>query len=220
MGRKTSLDGGFAHQGLSSTFVSILYLVTGIYLAAARIGGHPSWEDKTLKANPQSNPSRFTGEEAQRTLDEIRMSYGIHQSDPQAHLRVNRSSSASEKTAKQQPRLGVRLMPPIPKTSLAPLEPTRLDPLVHGVKSRHLEIGEARRPSVPASRSPSDDHSFHYLIRIAECALPLHCEVKADSEAAARHQVKQIPNLMEWREISGEELTEILKDERALSRVG
>jgi hypothetical protein len=111
-------------------------------------------------------------------------------------------------------------MPPIPKTSLAPLEPTQSDPLVHGIKSRHLEIGEARRPSVASSRSPSDDHSFHHLIRIAECALPLHCEVKADSEAAAMHQVKQIPNLMEWRDISGEKLADILKNERALSRVG
>jgi hypothetical protein len=47
------------------------------------------------------------------------------------------------------------------------------------------------------------------LIRIAECALTLHCEVNADDDAAARHQVKQIPNLMAWRQISSEELAEI-----------
>jgi hypothetical protein len=99
-------------------------------------------------------------------------------------------------------------------TPLEPLERTQLDLLVD-VKRRQLEVGEARHPSIPTSGS--DNHSFHYLIRIAECTLPLHCEVIADSDAAARHHVKQIPNLMEWREISGEELAEILKNERALS---
>ena len=73
---------------------------------------------------------------------------------------------------------------------------------------------------IPASGSPSDDKSFHYLIRIAECKLTLHCEVTADSEAAARHHVKQIPNLMEWREISGAELAEIMTNERGSFKGG
>jgi hypothetical protein len=103
-------------------------------------------------------------------------------------------------------------------TPIDPLERTQFDSLVHGVNNPHLEIGEARHPSIPTSGSLTDNHSFHYLIRIAECALPLHCEVIAHSDAAARHQVKQIPNLMEWRELSDEELAEILKNERALSR--
>jgi hypothetical protein len=81
-----------------------------------------------------------------------------------------------------------------------------------------LEMGEARHLSIPTSVSLSDNHSFHYLIRIAECALPLHCEVIADSDAAARHQVKQIRNLTEWRKISDEELSEILENERASQR--
>jgi hypothetical protein len=104
-------------------------------------------------------------------------------------------------------------------TPLDRLERMQLDPLVHGVKRRHLEIGEARHPSIPTSRTLSDNYSFHYLIRIAECALPLHSEVIADRHAAARHQVKRIPNLVEWRETSGEELAEILKNERAPSRL-
>jgi hypothetical protein len=105
--------------------------------------------------------------------------------------------------------------------SMTPLDPPKrmqVDPLVQGVKSRHMEIGEARHPSIPTSGSLPDNHSFHYLIRIAECSLPLHCEVIADSDAAARQKVKKIPNLMEWREFSGEELAEILKNEPALSR--
>jgi thioester reductase-like protein len=47
--------------------------------------------------------------------------------------------------------------------------------------------------------------------------LDLHCEVKADNHEAARNQVEQIPNLMEWREISAAELAEIIKNERALA---
>ena len=105
-------------------------------------------------------------------------------------------------------------------TPIDGLERTQLDPLVHGVNNQHLEIGEARHPSIRTNGSLSDNHSFHYLIRIAEYALALHCEVIAHSDEAARHQVKQIPNLMEWRELSDEELAEILKNERALSRAG
>jgi hypothetical protein len=167
-----------------------------------------------LEANPQNNPSRFTGKEAHHTLDEVRRRYGIHQPGPQ-HPRAKTSSSPLKEPAKHQPRTRVRLGPPIPMTPLDPLKRMQLDPLVHGVNNRHCE---ARHPSIPTSGSLSDNHSFHYLIRIAECALPLHCEVIAHSDAAARHQVKQIPNLMKWREISGEELAEILKNERALSR--
>jgi hypothetical protein len=44
--------------------------------------------------------------------------------------------------------------------------------------------------------------------------LPLHCEVTAESELAAKHRVKQIRNLLEWREISVEELGEIIKNEK------
>jgi hypothetical protein len=101
-------------------------------------------------------------------------------------------------------------------TPLDPLERMQLGSLVHEVKTRHLEIGEARHPNIPTSGR--DNHSFHYLIRIAECTLPLHCEVIADSDAVARHLVKQIQNLMEWRELSGEEFAEILKNERGPSK--
>ena len=175
--------------------------------------------DNTLEANPQNNQSHFIGEEARHTLDEVRRRYGIHQPDTE-HPRAKTSSISLKEPAKQQPRPRLRLGSPIPMTPIDRLERTQLDPLVHGVNNRHLEIGEARHPSIRTSGSLSDNHRFHYLIRIAECALPLHCEVIAHSDAAARHQVKQIPNLMEWRELSDEELAEILKNERALSRAG
>jgi hypothetical protein len=37
-------------------------------------------------------------------------------------------------------------------TPIDPLERTQLDPLVHGVNNRHLEIGEARHPMYPDKR--------------------------------------------------------------------
>jgi hypothetical protein len=167
--------------------------------------------NKDLKAKPEYNPSRFTREKAQRTLDEVRKRYGIRQSDSPAHLRANTASSAPREPAKQQPRPSVSLEPPTPRTPFVAVERMRPGP--------HLELGGVRHQGIPASRPPSDNRTidyqtFHYLIRIAECALTLHCEVTANSEAAARHHVKQIPNLMEWREISGAELAEISKNER------
>jgi hypothetical protein len=167
--------------------------------------------NKDLKAKPEYNPGRFTRGKAQRTLDEVRKRYGIRQSDSPAHLRANTASSAPREPAKQQPRPSVSLEPPTPKTPFVAVERMRPGP--------HLELGGVRHQGIPTSRPPSDNRTidyqtFHYLIRIAECALTLHCEVTANSEAAARHHVKQIPNLMEWREISGAELAEILKNER------
>lgn len=164
-----------------------------------------------MKAKPENDPSRFTREQAQRALDGVRKRYGIRQSDSPAHLRVNTASSAPKEPAKQQPRPSVSLEPPIPKTPFVAVQRMRPGP--------HLELGGVRHPGTPASGPTSDNRtidyqSFHYLIRIAECALTLHCEVTADSEAAARHHVKQIPNLMEWREISVKELAEINKNEK------
>lgn len=159
-----------------------------------------------MKAKPQNNPSRLTRERAQRTLDEVRKRYGLHQSEPQVRPLVNMASSAPKEPAKQQPLHTVRLVPSIPKTAFAPVERMRSNP--------PLELGGVRHLGIPASGSPSDNHRFHYLIRIAECALPLHCEVNADDDAAARHQVERIPNLIRWREISVKELAEINKNEK------
>jgi hypothetical protein len=63
----------------------------------------------------------------------------------------------------------------------------------------------------PKREWPTDKRDFHYVIRIAECVVSLHCQVNADSVADARHQVERIPNLIEWREVSARELAEIIK---------
>ncbi len=57
--------------------------------------------------------------------------------------------------------------------------------------------------------------SFHYLVWIAECSLPLHCQVEAETSTGARQQVQQIRNLIEWRELSAKELNDILANEQA-----
>jgi hypothetical protein len=64
------------------------------------------------------------------------------------------------------------------------------------------------------SAARRDYVEFHYLSRIVECAMTLHCQVTAQSAAGARDQVERIPNLIEWRGISAKELAEIIKAER------
>jgi hypothetical protein len=211
VGGETSLDGGFPDQELNLSrynFCRRMFQPSGwsdLFVPPSANMSHIG-RNKILKAKPENNPSRFTGQHAQRTLDEVRERYGIRQSGSPAHVRVNTASSAPKEPAKQEPRPTLRLEPSITETPFVAVEPMRFGP--------HLELGGVRRPDIPPSGSPSDNQSFHYLIRIAECALTLYCEVTADSEATAKHHVKQIPNLMEWREISGAELAEIISNER------
>jgi hypothetical protein len=139
---------------------------------------------------------RFTPEEAQRRLDEVRTRYGIHLANQQARP-IDVSSSAPKEPAKQK----LRPARSLPKTPFIPLDRMRPGPV--------LKRGGTRRTSGP----PSDNQSFHYLIRIAECVSILHCEVVADSDAAARDKVEQIPNLVAWQAISVEELAELIKHE-------
>jgi hypothetical protein len=158
-----------------------------------------------LKARAENNPCRFTGEQAQRALDEALERYGLRQPESPPNPRVNPASRAPKEPARQQLR-PTASEPSVPNRPLLTAERTRPGP--------HLEFGGVRQPAIPSSGSPSDNQSFHYLIRVAECTLTLHCEVTADSEPAAKHHIQQIPNLLEWREISVNELAEIIKNEK------
>ena len=158
-------------------------------------------EGETLKANPNSDPSRVAREEAKRTLDEVRRRYGIHES-AQAQPHANRSVRVPTK-----PVIQTRSTPRFERSAPTPSTPTRQiqsNPLLGRARDRHTNI--------PASGFASENRSFYYLIRIAECAPTLLCEVTADSEATATHHLKQIPNLLEWREICGEELWSLVTD--------
>jgi hypothetical protein len=164
----------------------------------------PMLEETVLKATPKNDRSRFTQEEAKRKLQEVRSRYGIQDLDPQAGPRTD--MHAPLRGAKQQPRPTVEPQPTASKARTVPVERMRSEP--------DLELQKARLHNLAANASPPDQQIFHYLIQIAECTAALHCEVTAECEPNARHYVKQIPNLLGWREISGAELAEIIKDEK------
>jgi hypothetical protein len=138
--------------------------------------------------------TRFTQEEAQRRLSEVRMRYEISLAAPQVRRSADKSTSPKE-SAKQQPQPTLS----VPGRPVVPVDRLRPD-----AAQRRAVIGSS-------AKFPSENYSFHYVIRIAECASILHCEVKADNREAARERVERIPNLMEWREVSSEELAALSK---------
>ena len=159
-----------------------------------------------MKADREANPKGFTREEANLALDKVRERYGIHPSGGQQHARGNNSPNAK---AAQRNQIG------------APLDFEWAYDVDAGANESSLNESAAQSAvqEFPARRLQNDllveTQQFHYLIRIAECVLPLHCQVEAENAAEAWHQVKQIRNLIEWREISAEELAEIIADEKA-----
>jgi hypothetical protein len=148
------------------------------------------------KSQDDGKSNDLTHEEAQRRLDAVRRRYGIHLADPQARPITDTPSKIPKGPGKR--KLG--RAPSIPETRVRPVDRTQA--------GTALGRGE---PGL-ASKVPSDSQTFHYLVRIAECTSVLHCEIKADHPATASDKVKRIPNLMEWREVSIEELAEIVKN--------
>jgi hypothetical protein len=199
VGRKTSLDGAITDQSVSSGF-----------FAWRQRQAFDLLKEMVLKAEPKNDPRRLTREEAKHTLDEVRRRYGIHDSDPRANPGAGSASKPPVTSAKKQPRHTVTHQPFASRALIVPVERMRSEP--------NREPQKIRDYDTPAYASPPDNQIFHYLIQIAECAVALHCEVTATCESDARHHVKQIPNLMEWREISGAELADIIKIEKARSK--
>jgi hypothetical protein len=138
-------------------------------------------------------------------LDEVRKRYGIRPSGQEGHPPLKTSSRAKKATEQEDLR-----HPLEQSTAKKPRAPIRR---MHST----LDLGWVYPSGSDATGSVSDNQSFHYLIHIAECALTLHCEINAANEAAALHRVEQIPNLLGWRQILGEELAELIKKERALA---
>jgi hypothetical protein len=167
-------------------------------------------EETIVNAEPKNDATLFTREEAKRTLDEIRRRYGIQESDFRDHSNVGSFSNPSAKAARQLRRPTVKHQRSACKAPTVPVEPVQSEP--------NLELQKVRHRDAPASASLPENKIFHYLIQIAECAVALHCEVTAECESDARYHVKQIPNLMEWREILDAELGEMIKNEKARSK--
>jgi hypothetical protein len=155
--------------------------------------------NETLRTRLSSDPCASIPEEAKRKLDEVRRRYGIHVLDTQARptearsliLSTGQAAQALPPSKPEAPTLKTVLSSPAELQSSLPLR---------GAPTRH------------ATGTTSDDRRFFYLIRIAECALALLCEVTADSDVAARRHVNHIPNLLECREISSEEFLSLSRD--------
>jgi hypothetical protein len=144
-----------------------------------------------------------TKEGAQRKLEEVRQRYGIRVTDTLVQPVAVKSTVLPER-AKQRKRPELQASrTPEPTASRTPLVQ------VNRLQLRAASKSEAVRRS-SGSIQP-DSKCFHFLIRIAECASTLHCEVKAETSTVAREQVEQIPNLLEWRETSPEELDQLLR---------
>jgi len=56
------------------------------------------------------------------------------------------------------------------------------------------------------------EKEFHFLVRVKGSSTNFHFQTLAISRKAALRQARQIPNLVELREISADELKELLED--------
>lgn len=156
--------------------------------------------NETLRTRLNSDPCASIPEEAKRTLDEIRRRYGIHVLDTQARPPEAKSSKMPmERLERARPQ--------------SRPEQTTFTKTMSSMIEVHSNPPLARKPT-RASETSSENRRFYYLIRIAECAPALLCEVTADTNLAARQHVSQIPNLLECREISSEEFLSLARNFR------
>jgi hypothetical protein len=86
---------------------------------------------------------------------------------------------------------------------------------VHPTKEPALGPDDDRDLETHRAEPSPEHYEFHFLVRILECSVTLHCQVSAESAAEARAQVQRIPNLLNWREISAKEIAEITTIESA-----
>jgi hypothetical protein len=183
---------------VSSNVVGIIH-PTGYAVAFYRCRERPmSKANETLRTRLNSDPCASIPEEAKRTLDDVRRRYGIHVLDTQARPpRVNSVKMPMERSDQGRP-------PSRPESST-------FKKALSSTTEVHSNSPSGCTPT-RAAESSSENRRFYYLIRIAECALALLCEVTTHSDVAARQHVNQIPNLLECREISSEEFLSLSRD--------
>jgi hypothetical protein len=164
-------------------------------------------------------PNVFTREEAKRTLDMVLTRYGIRLSDQPAEKRKRKALLAVPKAnAAKLPPEPIKSRTAATKKPIVQAQSAQLSPPVDFEWCHHILATPASADVPPSNeatcRSVSDEgeslapeyHDHHFVIRILECATPLHCQVSAETVEDARNQVAQMPNLIEWREISAQEL--------------
>lgn len=162
-----------------------------------------------MKADRGANSKRLTREEAKLALDRVRERYGIHPSEGPERARGNTSPIALDVEAAQQNQSG---RPLDFETVVSPhIAADANEPVSSEFTARFaIEEFSTKRP---LNDFRAETQQFHYLIRITECVLPLHCQVEAETAAEAVLRVKQIRNLTEWREISPQELAAIIQND-------
>jgi hypothetical protein len=164
----------------------------------------------------------FTREEAASTLAAIMKRYGIQPSEQQGgERRKNVPLDAPELQAKKLNAQPLRSEPVVAQKRFSQLLSPTLDfewlpyspetPRTASVplsEDAHVATGDLDHfGHKPEAAQPAKEYDiFHFLIQILECSVTLHCRVAAESPADARDQVKRIPHLIEWREISAKEL--------------
>jgi hypothetical protein len=86
-----------------------------------------------------------------------------------------------------------------------------------GVNSSTLNLGRRARSLYECGNRLLDffamaEQEFHFLVRVKGSSTNFHFQTLAMSRVAALRKARCIPNLVELREISAEELKELLRD--------
>lgn len=187
----------------------------------------------TPKSNKRLN--ELSGEEAKLVLDSVLQRYRIPQSGHPERTEGKTMTLAARKPERKEPlpeqmapefTLANRPLATARQSEIGPCLELGWRPYFLDTSTRtnvHLSNerarGEAFASKPGAELAPTKSHDFHYLIRILECSSILHCQVIAESAAAARDQLEQIPNLIEWREITAKELAEIIRIEKVAGKI-
>lgn len=170
--------------------------------------------------------SGFARGEAKPVLDAIMRRYGIHP--------FGRRGEEDRTIAQPDaPKVETKKLSPGPRTSLPATSykqfslvppPSNFDGRYYSSQPPAME---SVRSTKKAAHEPASDRGFapartqllkerdefHFLVRILECSVILHCQVSAESATDAKDQVQRIPNLLEWRETSLKEIAEFARTE-------
>jgi hypothetical protein len=143
-------------------------------------------------------------QEAKRVLDDVRTRYGILPLDQRTYVAM--PPAITKASGQRPPARPLDLRQSISESAREQVQAISKEP--------PLDLGWISYASSSSNTPDADKErdSFHYLIRIAECTLTLHCEIYAANAAEARRQLGKIRNLLEWREISAQELAEVTRN--------
>jgi hypothetical protein len=171
-----------------------------------------------VRAKAGKKGNHLSGEEAKLALARVMERYGFRNSGAESRDPISptmgKVSGPRERTSDEGSCSKVCSPPIGPPLNLEWIPYPNISRAASGAGSGSAVVAIESSATRPEWRI-REVRSFHYLIRIAECAQPLHCQVEAETSAAARHQVEQIRNLIECREISAEELGEVIAKEKA-----